>query len=159
MFLSKVPKVLLTPQLFVIYFPFVQLFNMVLFLPRLFKQGFHSFLLFISPLFSYSTWSFFFHACSNRDSTAFCYLFPLCSVIQHGSFSFTLVQTGTPVAQMYVTCCNFSRGVNSFTAVVFVVLKSVVFFGGGGEKGNQPLLNLSPLSVLQVGTVFTGSVG
>ena len=41
------------------------------------------------------------------------------------------------MAQMYVTCCNFSRGVNSFTAVVCVVLKSVVFFGGGGGGGGS----------------------
>ena len=66
MFLSKVPNVLLTPQLFI-----------------------------ISPLFSYLTWSFFFHTCWNRDSTAFCYLVPLCSVIHHGPFSSTLVQTDT----------------------------------------------------------------
>ena len=36
---------------------------------------------FISTLFSYLTWSFFFHTCSDGDSTAFYYLFPLCSVV------------------------------------------------------------------------------
>lgn len=66
------------------------------------------------------------------------------------------------MAQMYVTWCSFSRGVNSFTAVVCGSEISFIFFGGGGgprEKGNQPLLNLFPLRVLQVGTAFTGSVG